>query len=38
MAQSGTKPQLKCSQCGKTFNSQSELREHQKNCKGGVSR
>lgn len=40
MAQSGTQPQTqyKCSMCGKTFNSQNELREHEKNCKGGSSK
>jgi hypothetical protein len=24
--------QFKCSKCGKTFSSQSELKEHEKNC------
>ena len=24
--------QFKCSKCGKSFSSQSELREHEKNC------
>jgi hypothetical protein len=27
--------QLKCSQCGQTFNSSSELREHQKSSHAG---
>lgn len=27
--------QHKCNQCGKSFNTDSELREHEKTCKSG---
>lgn len=27
--------QYKCSHCGKTFHSQAELNEHERNCKSG---
>jgi hypothetical protein len=26
--------QMRCHKCGKTFGSSSELREHERNCKG----
>lgn len=29
--------QHKCGHCGRSFNSSSELREHEKNCKGDSS-
>jgi Zinc finger, C2H2 type len=27
--------QIRCHKCGKSFGSSSELREHERNCKGG---
>ena len=32
MAQS-TQQQFRCRQCGKSFNSQNELQQHEQNCK-----
>ena len=30
--------QYKCNECGKSFGSSGDLREHEKNCKGSSSR
>jgi hypothetical protein len=37
MANTGTQPTMRCSKCGKTFNSETQLQEHGANCQGTPS-